>query len=176
MIACPRCGGQLPPQARFCAHCGAPLGTEGAAPAQFWPAPARPAPVSEASASRREVRLWVTILYWIGAALSFGVAALYAAGLALPGALDQAASAQKTDPGQLRLAVIFVVMYFAALCLSHVVAAIGLTLRKPWAKVVATLAAALWVFTCVGVPVVAVVIFFLWRPVSPSRSAGDSQR
>ncbi|MGI8564050.1 MAG: hypothetical protein ACR2MZ_11000 [Candidatus Dormibacter sp.] len=122
------------------------------------------------------MRVWITVLYWLGAGLSLALCLLYAIGLVLPDTLSQAAAAQKIDSGALRQVVIFVVVYLGLLCLSHVVAAIGLTLGKRWAKPVATVAAALWSLTCVALPVAAVVIFFLWRPLSASSSVAGGRR
>ncbi len=136
-----------------------------------WQAPSGPPTLAPGQARPRQVRIWITVLYWLGAGLSFALSLLYAMGLLLPDTINQAAAAQKIDSGALRQVVIYVVVYLGLLCLSQLVAAIGLTLGKRWAKAVATVAAALWSLTCVAVPVAAVVIFFLWRPLNASDSA-----
>ncbi|WP_338176402.1 hypothetical protein [Candidatus Dormiibacter inghamiae] len=122
------------------------------------------------------MRIWITVLYWLGAGLSMALCLLYAIGLVLPDTLNQAAAAQKIDSGALRQVVSLVVVYLGLLSLCHLVAAIGLTLGKRWAKPVATVAAVLWSLTCVALPVAAVVIFYLWRPLSASGSAFGGRR
>ena len=152
-VTCPRCGLALPPVARFCARCGARLT---AAPA----AAAMGAPV------------WLLALLWVGAAGLLVAAAFYlalAAGLIQPGPIDPT-----VDPAQVRPSAAIFAACAASLAAGHVVAAVGLMGRRPWARTFATLVCVVWALTCVGLPVGLLGIAALWRPRRPARDVGTA--
>ena len=141
---CPACGLQLPPYARFCARCGTP----------------QPNPVG--SPPRRVTRrqpAWLLVLFWAGAVLSLLVAVLYAAIAVTP----EAAVTPGLDPAQVGQTALIAAVLAAALFGVQVVAAVGLTAGRDWARVVATVACVGWALTCIGLPVAAVVLARLWR-------------
>ncbi len=109
--------------------------------------------------------MWVVVLFWIGAAVSLALGAVYASIAALPRLPDLQA-----DPAQVRTSAIVVAAWAAALFGAQIVAAYGLTRRRSWAMVPATLACVGWALTCIGLPVAVFVLAGLWRGRSDTRT------
>ena len=140
---CPACGLELPSYARFCARCGTPQPhPAGRAPA---PAPIYPA--------------WLPVVFWVGTVLALVVAVVYTS-LAVSPSIAQT---QGLDPTQVRTSALVFAVLAAALFAVQVVAAVGLTRGRAWARTPATIACIGWALTCVGLPVAAVVLMALWR-------------
>jgi hypothetical protein len=100
----------------------------------------------------------VLVLFWIGAAVVLGVAVVYGVAAAYP---DLAA-----QPGQgarVRVAATVVALCAASLFAGQVVAVIGLTVGRPWARPLATLVCVVWALTCVGLPVALLTANSIWR-------------
>jgi hypothetical protein len=154
--ACPACGLELPLYARFCARCGTPQ------PARAKAVPAPPAGYLPPTRAPALAPLWVIVLFWVGAASSLALAAVYASIAASPRLPDLQA-----DPSQVRTSAILIAVWAAALFGAQIVAAYGLTRRRPWALVPATLACVGWALTCIGLPVAVFVLAGLWRSPRP---------
>jgi hypothetical protein len=155
----------LPPEARFCARCGAGLAPAGGVAQAASAAPAARRPGGAAP-------VWLQALLWIGAAGTFWVAILYglfATGLVTPQSVG-AGSGQ--DAASLRAAATLITALAASLSVAHVVAAIGLLLARPWARTFTTLVCVVWALTCVGLPVGLLGINALWRARREPGSAG----
>ena len=85
------------------------------------------------------------------------------------GAVPAGAVPAGTDMAALRRASAGVAAIAASLSAAHVVAAIGLTAKRPWARGFATLVCVVWALTCVGLPVALLAIASLWRSRTPTR-------
>lgn len=157
--ACPACGLELPLYARFCARCGTPQ------PARANTVPAPQGGYLAAALAPALAPLWVIVLFWVGAACSLALAAVYASIAASPHLPDLQA-----DPSQVRTSAILIAGWAVALFGAQIVAAYGLTRRRRWAKVAATLACVGWALTCIGLPVAVFVLAGLWRGRSDPRS------
>lgn len=147
-MTCPRCGLALPPEARFCARCGARL--DAAAP----PPPVRRAPTG--------APVWLLVLLWLGAGASLWVAAIYVAVAA--GLVPRDAMGPGVDPASVRGAATLVAACAGSLCLAHLAAAVGLMRGRPWARTFATMVCVVWALSCVGLPLGLLGINALWRP------------
>ena len=99
-------------------------------------------------------------LFWAGAGLTLLVAIVYASILAAPGT----APAPGLDPAQVRGGALVAAALAAGLFAIQVIAAVGLTAGRAWARTPATLACVGWALTCVGLPVSILVLARLWRP------------
>lgn len=152
-MTCASCGlGGLPPVARFCARCGAPLRA-----AQ----PDAGAPV------------WLLALLWVGSAGLFLAAALYGAlavGLIQPGRIDPT-----VDPAQVRPTAAVIALCAASLSAAHGAAAVGLMGGRVWARTFATLVCVVWALSCVGLPLGLLGIAALWRPRRPAGGVGTAE-
>jgi hypothetical protein len=135
VIACRRCGLQLPDHARFCAHCGARLAAAG-----------------------RRVDAWVLVVFGVGTTLSAAGAVVYAAV-----AIDPGAGATNLDPNTIRAGSVVLASALGIYCIVQAAAITGLVRGKEWGRIVATVACVLWSLTCVGIPVAVLVLNSLWR-------------
>lgn len=97
-------------------------------------------------------------LFWGGAALSLALAAIYASIAASPHVPEL-----RADPAQVRNSALLIAAWSAALFGAQLVAAVGLTRRRAWAMVPATLACVGWALSCIGLPVAVLVLAGLWR-------------
>jgi hypothetical protein len=162
-VTCSSCGLALPPEARFCARCGAQL------PAAL-PGPA--AAIAAVAAAMPLAPVWLLALLWVGAGALLWVAALYAAlasGVLSPGSLDPS-----VDPASVRPVAGLVAAGAAVLCLAHAGAAVGLMTGRAWARTFATLVCVLWSLTCIGLPLGLLGITALWRPRTGRRPGAEA--
>jgi hypothetical protein len=161
MVACPRCGLQLPERARFCARCGLRL-----------PESARGRGGVASPAARLQPSVWLVLLFWVGCLLPLVLILAYLVSWIAPDPSLARTAGLTTDQFQLGSAVF--TTFFVLLLLLQVVAASGLTSARKWGKVLATVVCALWMLTCVGIPVsiaALVAIWGRWAPL-PAPSAG----
>lgn len=99
------------------------------------------------------------LLFWIGGVLTLLIALVYTAILVTP----QVPVPQGMDPAQVRSLALGVALGAAALFAVQVVAAVGLTLGRPWARTPATIACIGWALTCAGLPVAVLALTRIWR-------------
>jgi len=112
----------------------------------------------------RAAPAWLLVLFWAGCLISAAVALLYAGILVAP---DLPVSGGM-DPHQLRLGAALLSLGATALFLLQVVASIGLTRRRPWARLPATAACLCWALTCIGIPLALAALTSLWRRADPA--------
>jgi len=98
---------------------------------------------------------WVLALFSVGAFLMLYSAASTFASLYLDPALA-------ADPSKVTAAYL-VIGFSTLLLVVQLVAIVGLARSREWGRVVATVACAGWVLTCVGIPLSIVVLRELWR-------------
>lgn len=98
------------------------------------------------------------VLFWIGCALTLGVALLY--GLA---ALAPELASQPADVGRVRLAASVVALCAGSLFVGQLLATIGLTAGWQWSRLLATLVCVVWCLTCVGLPLGLLALNAIWR-------------
>ena len=140
---CPACGMELPAYARFCARCGTP----------------QPHPAGRAPVRRAQYAPWLVILFWIGTAFALLIAVVYTSLAVSPGI----AQAPGLDESQIRLSALVAATVGAAQFAIQLIASVGLTRAREWARVPATIASVGWALTCVGLPVAVVALMALWR-------------
>jgi len=144
VISCPACGLSLPEFARFCARCGRRLPPlRGGVPP-----------------------IWVLVLFWLGTVASLAVALAYTLALVIPDL-----PVEGVDPGQLRRVAGIVAAAAASLFVAQLIASVGLTLGRSWAKGMATLICVAWALTCLGLPLSVLALNAIWRPVRPAHSS-----
>jgi hypothetical protein len=153
VIACPACGLALPQHARFCARCGTALPAGGSRVARVGPA-------------ERPVSVGALVILALGTVVAAMFAAAYALIFADP-QLSAAGAGGKVNAGQLRAASAVVVAIATVMFLLQVAAILGMARGRDWARIVATLAAAGWALTCIGLPLAAVLLHLIWRRPSP---------
>jgi hypothetical protein len=134
--SCPRCGQDLPAEARFCARCGAPQ-----------PSPAL------------SVRPWVLGTFCVGVVVTAVGALLYAVLVVDPSPVPNSTM----DAGSVRVAAAAIALALVALCGLQVAALIGLILDREWGRVAATIACVVWSLTCVGLPLSVLLLNSIWR-------------
>jgi hypothetical protein len=134
--SCPKCGLELPAEARFCARCGAPQ-----------PSPAL------------AVRPWVLGAFGVGVTVTAVGALLYGVLVVDPTPVPNSTM----DAATLRLAAAAIALALVALCGLQVAAFIGLVLDREWGRVAATIACVVWCLTCIGLPVSVLVLNSIWR-------------
>ena len=98
---------------------------------------------------------WVFALFSVGAFLTFYSAVSMVASFYLDPTLS-------TDQSK-RFAGYLVVAFSSLLWGAQIAAIIGMARSRPWGRLLATVACAGWVLTCVGVPVSILVLRELWR-------------
>lgn len=102
--------------------------------------------------------MWVVALFWVGTVVALGVAASGVQALAMPNL-----SPEGVDAGQQRLALWVVTLGAGCLFVAQLVASIGLTASRSWARPLATLVSVAWMLTCVGLLVSIPVLNAIWR-------------
>ncbi|HYZ01366.1 MAG TPA: zinc-ribbon domain-containing protein [Candidatus Binatia bacterium] len=158
-MICRQCGLELPDRARFCARCGAALtppgGPQLAADPGGWgtAAPARPA-------AGRRPPLWLLLVFWIGSVLPLLVAIIYAVIAVDPTADGGASGLSSAD---VQRSAVFLAVSATVLLVLQLAAAAALTAGQPWGRLVATVVCALWMLSCVGIPVAVLALSVLWR-------------
>ena len=158
-MICRQCGLELPERARFCARCGAALSTSGSpeAPAAPGAWPASPAPPA---APRLRPALWLLLVFWIGSAVLLVIGIIYAVIAVDPTADGGASGLSSAD---VQRSAILLAAFFGVVLVLQLAAAGALTAGLPWGRVVGTVVCALWMLTCVGIPVAILALTGLWR-------------
>lgn len=159
-MICRQCGLELPDRARFCARCGAaltvpgePVPAGGPTPWAATAAPPRPVAV-------RRPALWLLLVFWIGSVVPLLVAIIYAV-IAVDPTADGGASGLST--GDVQRSAVFLAVCATILLVLQLAAAASLTAGQPWGRTVASVVCALWMLTCVGIPVSILALSALWR-------------
>lgn len=141
MTSCPACGLALPDHARFCARCGVRLAGK---------------------PGREPVPVWVLVLFWVGVAVLLVVASGYALALVVPGLAEQGAAQEHMPVGDFRALVGVAALISTLFAAAQLVASIGLSLARPWGRIMATLVSVAWALTCVGLPVTLLALNSIW--------------
>lgn len=102
--------------------------------------------------------MWVVALFWVGTVVALGVAASGVQALAMPNLPREG-----VDAGQQRVDFLVITLVAGGLFVAQLVASIGLTASRPWARAVATLVSVAWMLTCVGLLVSIPVLNAIWR-------------
>ena len=147
---CPACGLGLPSYARFCARCGTP----------------QPHPTGRAPVRTPAYAGWLLILFWVGTALALLIAVVYTSIAVSPGI----AQAPGLDQSQVRLSALVVAVLAAGLFAVQLIASVGLTQGRAWARTPATIASVGWALTCLGLPVAVFALMALWRGRNAERA------
>lgn len=109
--------------------------------------------------------VWAIVVLAVGAMVAAIVTVSYGVLLAAP---DLAAgTGSKLDPAQVRLSAGLLVAAGGVMLGLQLGGLIGLALGRRWGRVVATLAAAGWALTCLGLPVAALLLHLVWRTGRP---------
>jgi hypothetical protein len=143
-MTCPRCGQELPERARFCARCGARLaaGARGGA--------------------GRVPPTWLIVLFWVGSLVPLVLVLVYLVTWIAPD--PGLARAAGSTPDQLQSTAAIVTVYFGLVLLLQCAGAWALTYGREWGRVLASLVCALWMVTCVGIPLAILGLVGIWRP------------
>lgn len=107
------------------------------------------------------------VLFWIGTALTLGIAVVYAVAAAYP-----ELAAQPGQGGKVRMAATVVALCAGSLFVGQLLAVIGLTAGRPWARPLATLVCVAWALTCVGLPLALLALNSIWRAGRQPETAG----
>lgn len=168
-MICRQCGLELPDQARFCARCGAALGSPDAPQLPADPALGTP-PAAPPRPPGRRPRVWLLLVFWIGSVVPLLIAIIYAV-IAVDPTADGGASG--LNPADVQRSAVFLAVCATVLLVLQLAAAAALTAGQPWGRMVATVVCALWMLTCVGIPVAVLALSGLWRRSGePPRPSG----
>lgn len=159
-MICRQCGLELPDRARFCARCGSALTSAGgpelaADPGRWTPPAPQPRPVVG-----RRPPLWLLLVFWIGSVLPLLIAVIYAVIAVDPTADGGASGLSSAD---VQRSAVFLAVCATILLVLQLAAAAALTAGQPWGRLVATVVCALWMLTCLGIPVAVLALSALWR-------------
>jgi hypothetical protein len=108
--------------------------------------------------ARREVEAWVFVVFGLGVALSAVLSVLYAVV-----AIDPTGASTTMDPAVVRTGSLVLAVSLGILSGLQIAAIVGLVRGGEWGRVLATIACVAWSFTCVGIPVAALVLNSIWR-------------
>ena len=134
-MTCRVCGLELPGYARFCARCGAPQ-----------------------AAPKRDVEVWVLVVFGLGIVVSATIAVLYAAIAIYPINVPSG-----LDPTTLRTGSVILAAGLGVLCVLQAIAIVGLLRGRDWGRIMATIVCVAWSITCVGIPIAIFVLNSIWR-------------
>lgn len=107
------------------------------------------------------------VLFWAGTVPALVLAASYLGALAQP-----SLGGGVPDTPTFRTGLALSGALFAAICVLQLIAALGLTMRRQWGRVLATLVCVAWCITCVGLPLALLALNSIWRRPRSSRGAG----
>jgi len=134
---CAACGLELPAHARFCARCG----------------------IAADRAGSRRWSPWIPVLLGIGSLVGLLIAFGYWSLLRTP----ELMASRGINPAEGRPIAAFFTVWAFLLVAVQLVAIPGLVRGRPWGRLAATAACALWSVTGVGVPLSLLVLYLLWR-------------
>ena len=97
-------------------------------------------------------------LFWIGCALTLGIALVYSLA-----ALEPQLAGQPGDSGRIRVAAAIVALCASSLFVGQLLATIGLTAGWQWSRLLATLVCVVWCLTCIGLPLGLFALNAIWR-------------
>jgi MFS family permease len=100
----------------------------------------------------------VLVLFWIGCAVTLGIALVYSLA-----ALAPDLAGQPGDAGRVRLAASIVALCAGSLFVGQLLATIGLTAGWHWSRILATLVCVVWCLTCIGLPLGLFALNAIWR-------------
>jgi hypothetical protein len=148
-VTCPRCGLELPERARYCARCGI----------------RQPGGAAGSPGSRRQPSIWLVLLFWAGCLLPLVLVLAYMVSWIAP---DPAlAGSWGITPDQFQMTSAALTIFFFLVLLLQVTAAWGLTASRSWGRVMGTVVCALWMLTCVGIPISVAALVAIWGRWAP---------
>lgn len=143
-MTCSRCGQELPERAGYCARCGAP---------------------QAARMDGRDGRMpptWLILLFWVGCLVPLVLVLVYLVTWIAPD--PELAKAAGSTPDQLQVTAAAVTLFFAVVLLLQGAGAWALTSGRSWGRVLGSVVCALWMLTCIGIPVSVLGLIGIWRP------------
>lgn len=118
------------------------------------------APTERPRPAGRRTPLWIILLFWLGSAVPLVLGLTYLVAWVAPS--EQMVQLTGATAAQLRVTAGVATIYCTVLLVVQLVAALGLTLARDWARPVASVACALWTITCIGIPVCVAVLTTIW--------------
>ena len=100
------------------------------------------------------------LVFWIGSVVPLLIAIIYAV-IAVDPTADGGASGLST--GDVQRSAVFLAACATILLVLQLAAAAALTAGQPWGRMLASVVCALWMLTCVGIPVAILALSALWR-------------
>jgi energy-coupling factor transporter transmembrane protein EcfT len=116
--------------------------------------------------TRQRPSVWLLLLFWIGCVVPLVIAIIYAVITADP-AVDGGASG--LSPADVQRSALVLAVSASVILILQLTAAAALTAGQPWGRVVGTVVCALWMLTCLGIPVAILGLTGLWRRSGTSR-------